>query len=116
MKAARILALAGLAIMTGAIAGGFLYGDFFSEGSAILAMAWGKVTMIDLYIGFLIFWAWIAYRENRPGKAALWLVLMLGLGSWAACLYLVLAFSSSHGDPDVFFRGARRASEESGNR
>ncbi|MDJ0954272.1 MAG: DUF1475 domain-containing protein, partial [Acidimicrobiia bacterium] len=51
----------------------------------------GKVTLIDLYAGLVIFAAWVAYRESRRGVVAIWWFALATLGNLAAGVYLALA-------------------------
>ena len=64
MQTIKVISLIGLIAMAGIILYAFVVGDFFSEGKALLAMPWGIVSMVDLYVGFTVFSCWIAYREN----------------------------------------------------
>lgn len=110
MKIAKGLSLIGLLAMTAVIAYGFIWGDFAADGAKLLALPWGIVSLVDLYVGFSLFSAWIIFRE-KPGWAALgWVVLMLTLGFWAGALYTFLALQSSRGDWRRFWYG-KRASE-----
>lgn len=72
--------------MAGAIVYGFVAGDFGDEGSAILDLAWGRVTLIDLYLGLVLFGGWIVMRE-RSVRAVPWLLALVVLGNFAAGLY-----------------------------
>jgi len=38
-------------------------GDFTGEGSALLSLLWGKITMINIYISFLIFVLWSQFLQ-----------------------------------------------------
>ncbi|MDR9451080.1 MAG: hypothetical protein RI637_07685 [Acidimicrobiia bacterium] len=92
----RTLALLGAVTMTLAVVLGFLSGGFVDEGSAIWALAWGKVTLIDLYVGLVFFGVWVWVRERRLMMVVLWWAGLVVLGNLAAALYLVFAsFSSS---------------------
>lgn len=83
--------------MVAAIAFGFSSGDFSAEGAEIWALAWGKVTLIDLYVGLLLFGVWVALREGRWQRVVLWALLLVVLGNLAAALYLAIsAFNSSN--------------------
>ena len=62
MKAGQAFSLIGTIIMGFSIIYGFVMGDFTGEGSIILSIIWGKITMVDIYISFLIFTLWIIYR------------------------------------------------------
>ncbi len=66
-------------------------GSFGEEASAIGALAWGKVTLIDLYAGLAIFGAWVALRESNLLVTLGWMVALVTLGNLAAGVYLVLA-------------------------
>jgi hypothetical protein len=46
MKLANILALLGFLVMFATLTYGFVVGDFAAEGSLLLSLAWGKVTLI----------------------------------------------------------------------
>lgn len=52
---------------------------------------WFKITMIDLYTGFVAVGALIGYREKSVLKTSVWVTLLAGLGNIATFLYLVLA-------------------------
>jgi len=64
MKIAKVLSLLGLLAMTGVLIYGFTVGDFAGEGARLLAMPWGIVSLVDLYVGFTLFSAWIVFRER----------------------------------------------------
>lgn len=81
----------GVIVMTGALIFGFSSGDFGAEGSAILDLAWGKVTLIDLYVGLFLIGTWIVWRERSVLRALPWLIGMVFLGSLAAAAYVVYA-------------------------
>ena len=89
--------------MVGAIVYGFLAGSFGDEGGQILDLAWGRVTLIDLYLGLGLFAAWIAWRERSVARTFPWLVGLVGLGSLAAGLYVLLAAVRSETKEDFFF-------------
>ena len=109
MKLAKAIALIGLAAMTGVLIYGFTLGNFTAEGQKLLAMPWGIVSLVDLYVGFSLFSGWIVYREKSPGIAAIWVVLMMTLGFWAGSLYTFLALNGSQGDWKRFWMGHRAA-------
>lgn len=108
MKSIKILAWLGLILMSGAIIYGFLYGDFSGEGGRLLSMTWGQVTLIDLYISFSIFIAWVIYREKTYFSKGVWTLLILTLGSYAVCLYILIAAYRSRNTPKLFFMGSHR--------
>lgn len=73
--------------------------DFWTEVNRITAMQWGKVTVMDLYIGLLLFSGWVYWRENNIRRGLLWSVLILLLGNLMSCLYLLLALHECSDEP-----------------
>jgi len=106
MRIAKAIAFLGFLSMTGILVYGFTVGDFATEGSQLLSMPWGIVSLVDLYVGFALFSGWIVYRERSAARSAIWIVLMLVLGFWTASLYTWLALQSSQGDWRRFWMGA----------
>jgi hypothetical protein len=101
------LALLGFFIMLFSISTAFIVGDFFGEGSVILSLAWGKISLIDVYIGFFIFSGWIISRERSVGRSLIWVVFMMVFGNMTACLYILIALRQSSGDWMRFWLGDR---------
>lgn len=91
MVALRILSVVGVVAMASAILFGIASGDFSGEGSEIVALAWGKVTLVDLYVGLAFFGAWVALREKRAVPVAAWCIGLIVLGNLAAAVYLAAA-------------------------
>jgi hypothetical protein len=87
----RSVGWAGVIVMVAALVYGFTAGEFGTEGSAILDLAWGRVTLIDLYAGLALIGAWIVWREGSLLRALPWLVGMVFLGSLAAAAYVAYA-------------------------
>jgi hypothetical protein len=86
---ARTTGWIGVALMVAALVYGFTAGDFGAEGSQILDLAWGRVTLIDLYTGLFLIGGWIVWREGSLITALPWLVGMVFLGALAAAAYVV---------------------------
>ena len=105
MKIAKIISLLGVLVMGAAIANGFINGDFAGEGSQLIKMSWGIVSLVDLYTGFILFSMWIIYREKSLPVAILWTVAMMTLGFFAGALYAFLALQASNGDWRKFWLG-----------
>jgi hypothetical protein len=85
----RLLAAAATAAMTVAIVGAFSVASFPDEGATILELTWGRVTLLDIYLAFLLGWSWIAYRERSPIRSLLWLAATVVTGSLALFAYLL---------------------------
>lgn len=107
MKIAKAIALLGLLAMTAVLIYGFSVGNFSAEGSQLLSMPWGIVSMVDLYVGFMLFSGWIVFREKAWLPSIIWVVLMMTLGFWAGALYTFIALQSSGNDWRRFFMGKR---------
>jgi len=105
MRAARIISLLGTLAMAGVIAWAFISGNFSAEGTKLLAMPWGIVSLVDLYVGFSLFSMWIIYREKNVAMSVLWVILMLTLGFFTGSLYVFLALQKSQGSWRRFFLG-----------
>jgi len=95
----------GAAAMAAVLIYGFTVGDFAAEGSQLLSMPWGIVSLVDLYVGFTLFSGWIIFREASLVKTAAWIVAVMVLGFFAASLYALLALRSSSGDWRRFWLG-----------
>jgi len=91
-------------VMAGAVVYGMLAGDFFAEGGRLLALPWGIVALVDLYIGFALFAGWVLFRE-RSWVALPWIVLLLVLGNLVAALYALITLARSGGDWRRFWLG-----------
>jgi hypothetical protein len=111
MKFAKIIALAGLLAMTGILFYGFTIGNFSAEGAKLLSMPWGIVSLVDLYVGFILFSCWIVFREKRLLPSIIWVILMMILGFWAGALYTFIALHTSRGDWKRFWYGNRSITE-----
>jgi hypothetical protein len=107
MKIATVLAALGLLAMSAVLVYGFTVGDFAGEGARLLAMPWGIVSLVDLYVGFALFSCWIVFREKAWLPSTIWVVLMMVLGFWAGALYTLIALLRSEGDWYRFWYGKR---------
>jgi len=105
MKAAKIIAWLGLIAMTIGLANGFINGDFLEDGAKLLDNPWGVMSLIDLYVGFALFSIWIVYREKSARKATIWVVIMMILGFFTGCIYLLKALYEADGDWSIVFHG-----------
>ena len=123
MRLAMVVCGLGAAAMAAVLVYGFTVGDFAGEGSRLLSMPWGIVSLVDLYVGFILFSGWIVYREASRVRAIVWVIAMMVLGFFAASVYAFLALRASGGDWRRFWLGrhagpspspaGRRSSERS---
>ena len=105
MRVTAILAWLGAAAMVTVLVFAFIEGDFVSEGRQLLGMPWGTVSLIDLYVGFFLFSAWIRFREGRTWKTLVWIAAVMLLGSLAISIYVLVGLHTSNGDWQRFFYG-----------
>ncbi len=108
MKIAKVFAGLGILAMSAVLVNGFARGNFGQDGAALLSNPWGLVSFVDLYVGFVLFSLWIAFREKNIFSAFLWIVLMMVLGFFTGSLYVLVALYNSKGDWLTFFLGARK--------
>ena len=105
MKTAKIISILGILAMTAVLIYGFTVGNFSGEGSQLLSMPWGIVSLVDLYTGFTLFSMWIIYREKSLPVAIAWTVAMMVLGFFAGALYTFIALQTSGDDWRKFWLG-----------
>jgi ABC-type uncharacterized transport system involved in gliding motility auxiliary subunit len=56
----------------------------------LMSDVWFQVTLLDAYLGFAIFYLWVAWKEQTwPGRV-LWFVLIMALGNMATTVYVLL--------------------------
>ncbi len=107
MKTAKIITWIGFIAMSAALLNGFINGDFWADGSKLFANPWGIVSLVDLYVGFILFSMWIVFREKHRASAITWVILMMVFGFLTACVYILIALYSSKENWLTFFLGAR---------
>lgn len=105
MKVAKIITWIGLIAMTGGLLNGFINGNFVQDGKELLNNPWGIMSLVDLYVGFTLFSMWIFYREHNLVKSIVWTILMMVLGFFTACVYILIALYDSKGQWTKFFHG-----------
>lgn len=94
-------------VMGVTLAYGFTQGDLSADGSVLLSIPWGIVSLVDVYVGFALFSGWVVYREASLVRALVWVVLIMVLGFFIASLYALLALQTSGGDWKRFWLGHR---------
>ena len=62
-------------------------GDFSSEGSTILDLRWGVVSIVDIYVGAAVVGTWIWWRDG-PRAGIFWVVALVALGHLATAGYV----------------------------
>jgi hypothetical protein len=105
MKLAKLISFLGVLAMTAVLIYGFTIGDFSVEGSQLMSMPWGIVSLVDLYVGFILFSGWIIYREKSLAAAIFWTIAMMVLGFFTGALYALIQLYVSQGDWRKFWLG-----------
>jgi len=54
------------------------------------AEPWALATLIDVYLMFFIFYAFIFYKEKSWLSRIIWFIIMMGTGSMGASLYMLI--------------------------
>jgi hypothetical protein len=107
MRVVTAMASIGLLVMVGALVYGFGWGNGWAEVAELMDFPWFVVSLFDVYVGFALFAAWIAWRE-RPLAAVIWIILLMTLGNAIACFYALLAALRSRPDWQTFWMGPHR--------
>ena len=104
----KFVAVFAIVTMCMALGYGFIVGDISSEGALLTEMPWGVVTLIDVYIGILLFSCWVCFRESNNVIAVLWILAFISTGNLATAIYLLKAVLQSSGDMQQLLFGARK--------
>ena len=112
MKIAKTISLLCLLAMTAALIYGFTAGDFAINGAQLLSNPWGIVSIVDLYVGFILFSGWIIYREKSALRSIVWVFFMMTLGFFTGALYTFIALQTSDGNWQRFWMGNRAPSKD----
>ncbi|MFN2211546.1 MAG: DUF1475 family protein [Anaerolineales bacterium] len=107
MKIAKVVSLLGVLAMTVVLIYGFVMGDFLIDGAQLLSNPWGIVSLVDLYVGFILFSGWIIYREKSVLRSIFWVFFMMTLGFFTGALYTFIALQTSDEDWSRFWMGKR---------
>lgn len=76
-------------------------------GPRLAADPWGWVTILDVYLGFLVFGGYLCVRERRASRALPWLLAITVLGNVATAAYVLWAVWRAGGDFGALIRPAR---------
>ena len=64
-------------------------GSLFAIPREVLHHPWFLATLVDAYWGFVTFFVWAAWKEQRLAARGLWLVAVLLLGNLAMAVYFL---------------------------
>lgn len=101
----RILAAIGATAFSIQIVHAALTGDFMAEGAVLAGLAWGRVTLVDLYLGFVLTAGLIAWLERGLAARLFWILPLFILGNaWAlawVAVRLDAVLASRRDDPAI---------------
>ena len=103
MRVAIVLSALAAAVMFALIGRGLLLGDFWEEGGVLYSLAWGKVTLADLYVGFGLFSGWVIFREASVARSVVCVALVMTLGNAFAAVYVLVALLTCGGSWSSFW-------------
>ena len=72
--------------------------------------AWTIATLADAYCGFLTFFAWVCFKEQRAGKRVAWFVGIMLLGNMAMAAYVLRELRRLSGNDSIDVLLTRRYS------
>ncbi len=60
------------------------------NNASLMQDVWFQVTLLDAYLGFFIFYVWVAWKEQTVLSRVVWFVLIMAFGNMATSLYVVV--------------------------
>lgn len=60
------------------------------DNAELMRDVWFQVTLVDAYLGFVIFYVWVAFKEKSLIGRIVWFVLIMCFGNMATAVYVVL--------------------------
>lgn len=112
LQVPKIIAYCGFFIMTSFIFYAMVYGDFFQEGAVLTSLPWGIVSLIDIYVGLVLFSSWVVCREENKSLAFCWAIAILSLGNAVSCIYILKAVYEAEGNITHFWLGNGKAGKK----
>ena len=85
----QIFFLTVLGAMTWVTVRASLHESVITAAGPMLQNPWALATLFDAYFGFLTFYLWLAYKEQRWWPRLYWLALVLALGNFAMAFYML---------------------------
>ena len=63
--------------------------------------AWTIATLFDAYFGFITFYVWVVYKEQRVLPRVLWFIAIMLLGNMAMAVYVLKELRKLHADDSM---------------
>ena len=67
-----------------------LNSNLFKEWNFLGSIPWMRATLWDFYANVLVIFVWVCYKEKNSLLKALWLILLVALGSIASCAFVLI--------------------------
>ena len=105
MSIVKTIAYMSTLIMAIVISWALTKSNIFVEGNTILALPWGIVTFVDLYIGFLYVGIWMVIREKLL-HSILWIISLFFLGNLATSIFILYCIKevNNHKVTIIFYK------------
>ena len=87
----RLSGWIGIVAMAAAVVYGFASGGFGEDFAAVWALPWGKVSLVDLFVGLFLVAVVIIWREREVRRWLPWVVALVFLGNLVTGAYLIWA-------------------------
>lgn len=97
MRWVRGAALLGITAMAAAITAGVVAGGILEDFSAVWAIPWGRVGLVDLFVGLGVAIVLVVWRERDPRRWVPWTIGILALGNLATAAYVLWALRGPRG-------------------
>lgn len=107
LRYVNVVAGAGLVAVSAAVAHAFATGQFLVDGARLVENPWGLATLVDIYVGFVLFSCWVFWRETRIDTALSWVILLMLAGNITSTVYVLVAIHRSRGNVEKFWLGER---------
>jgi hypothetical protein len=67
-----------------------LRSNLFEQWDFLAGIPWMTATLKDFYTNVAVLYLWVLWKETTAWKRILWLILLVGLGSIATTLYVLI--------------------------
>jgi hypothetical protein len=67
-----------------------LASNLFKEWDFLGSIPWMRATLWDFYANVVVIFFWLCYKEKSIALKAIWLILLVVLGSIASCAYVLI--------------------------
>lgn len=64
--------------------------SIWNVGPELTSDPWFQATLADAYFGFVTFYVWVAYKEQKRWPRVVWFLLIMTLGNMAMATYVLL--------------------------